>query len=608
MTAFIKASAVLVAAALLAPVAYASVHDQLFAGTFDIPADAPASTNDAARFLTQATFGPTQADINYLMAQGYSEWIDEQLAKPTTLSEPTVEAIVNARTAGAQNVSQTQRLNRWFWQATYAPDQLRQRMAFALSQIMVVSDQASTISQDVVPMAAYQDLLANDGFGSYRQLIGDVTYNPTMGKYLNAFRNVKGNCSGVSPNIVCTTLPDENYAREVMQLFSVGLVELDMQNNVVLSAGQPIPTYDQSVISSTAKVFTGFTYSDAPLGTGANYTGANFYGGGSTFATQYAPMVCWGTELFPYSNGNMRHDITGDDNSLGTPKTVLSWFVGGSLVSNTLPSSQTCGQDVGEELDIIAGHTNVAPFITRQLIQRFVTSNPSPTYIGDVTAVWQSSGGDLGDVIKAILLDDEARNPPALTDPSGPSYGKLREPILRVTAVWRAFNAQAQPADQYGEIAMNGGNNSLGNYGQGPLESPTVFNFYTPDYSQPGVFADNGLTSPEFQIVNESTIYTVTNSFYQLTAGAFVGMNLLTPPQTPPTNRPLINLSSLIGVSDAQIVTNVNNMMLYGSMSSAMQATMNTLVHTGLAGATPQEKAWSAIYMTMLSPEYATQR
>ena len=159
------------ALACVALSAQASVHDHLFASGFQVPSDAPASANDAARFLTQATFGPTSADIARVMAVGYGEWLDEQLAEPATLSEPTVEAVVNARTAGAQKVNQQQRLNRFFWQAVYAPDQLRQRMAYALSQIFVVSDASGAINQDIVPMAHYQDLLANDAFGAYGPLL-----------------------------------------------------------------------------------------------------------------------------------------------------------------------------------------------------------------------------------------------------------------------------------------------------------------------------------------------------------------------------------------------------------------------------------------------------
>jgi len=569
--------------------------DRIFASGFEVLPDNPA---DAARFLTQATFGPTPADIAHLMAIGYDAWFVEQLGMPATLSEPTVEAVVNARTGGGQGVNQTQRLNRWWWQATYAPDQLRQRMAYALSQIFVVSDQASAIGGDVVPMAYYQDLLADDAFGSYRALLGDVTYNPTMGKYLNAFHNTKAKCKTVGGTTTCTTSPDENYAREVMQLFSIGLVELDIQGNPLLSNGQSIPTYLQPVITSTAKVFTGFTYSDAPLGDPNNsYTGANFYGGGASFATQYAPMACWGTELFPYDNGNMRHDITGDDNTLGTPKTILGGV--------TLAPARDCVDDVKDTLDTIAAHANVAPFISRQLIQRFVTSNPSPAYVGRVAARFQSSGGNLGQVLKTILMDPEARSAPDLGAPAeSDTYGKLREPILRVTAMWRAFNAQAPAADAYGEIAMTGGGLSRGNYGQAPLESPTVFNFFTPDYAQPGVFADSDLASPELQIVNESTLYTMTNSFYSLTHGAYVGMS------SPPSDRPLIDLSPLTvgGLTSAQLVAKVNAAMLYGTMSAAMQNTLQNTLDFGLNGASAQEKAWSLIYLTMLSPEYAAQR
>lgn len=575
-----KAIAILLTAAAVAPAAQATLHDHLFANSFDIPADAPASTNDAARFLTQATFGPTPADIAHLMAVGYGEWIDEQLGKPATLSEPTVESVVNARTAGGQNVGQTQRLNRWFWQATYAPDQLRQRMAFALSQIFVVSDQSSAINQDVVPMAAYQDLLARDAFGIYRSLLGDVTYSPTMGKYLNTFRNVKPSS---------TTSPDENYAREVMQLFSVGLIELNPDHSPMLSGGLPIPTYDQTTITHTAKVFTGFTYSDATTNP------VRFYSGGLTFASQYAPMACWGLELVPpLTTSQTQHDVTGDDGTTGTPKTVLG--------NQTIPSNQTCVLDLSDELDIISAHQNVAPFISRQLIQRFVSSNPSPAYIQRVATVFESGTGDLGDVIKAVLLDTEARTPPALAN--GDSYGKLREPILRLTALWRAFNARAPAADAYGEIKMIGGGGFQGNFGQAPLESPTVFNFYLPDYQQPGTFTLNNLYSPELQITNESTAYTAANNYYNFTANAYQGM------AAPPTDRPLIDLSALtINAGNPPVlVATVNADMLYGSMSASMQATLSGMIQFGLNGATAAEKAWSAIYLTMLSPEYTNQR
>lgn len=579
------------------PLAGATVHDQLFKGTFDIPADQPASANAAARFLTQATFGPTQADINYLMAQGYGEWIDEQLAKPATLGEPTVEAVVNARTVGGQKVGNTQRLNRWFWQAVYAPDQLRQRMAYALSQIFVVSDQSSSISQYVVPLAQYGDMLAQSAFAPYSTVLLNVTYHPIMGRYLNAYRNVKATFVGG----VQTTSPDENYAREVMQLFSIGLIMRHPDFSPVLTnpldPESTIPTYDQGVITQNAKVFTGFTWSDAPQGSGPpNYSGASFYGGGLNFAAQYAPMACWGTELFPATgtgSNNMRHDIT--------TKAVLGY--GGVGTTNTIPANQTCAQDVTDELSIIATHPNVAPFISRQLIQRFVTSNPSPAYIARISAVFNTPGNDLGDVVKAILTDTQARNPPPLCGSVNcDSYGKLREPVLSLTAMWRAFNAKAPAPDQYGEIAMIGYGGFLGNFGQAPYESPTVFNFYLPDYQQPGVFADNNLYSPELQIANESTAYTTANTYYQFTANAYQGMT------NPRTDRPLIDLSSLTvnANNPAAMVATINSALFYGNMSASMQSTLIGMLT--YMNASPPEEAWSAIYVAMLSPEFATQR
>ena len=571
---------------VVAPLAQGRVHDEIFgAGHFETITDLPPNANAAARFLTQATFGPTTADIQKVMHLGYSEWIAEQEGLPATVGEPSVEKISTLRGA-TLGTGQSTRIDRWLWQAAYAPDQLRQRMAFALSQIFVVSDQSSAISQSVIPMTAYQDLLARDAFNIYRNLLTDVTFNPTMGQFLSTFHNHKANCS--APN-VCSTNADENYAREVMQLFSVGLVLLDVDGT--LMGGVETPTYDQTVITHTAKVFTGFTYSDAPTNP------ANFYGGGLTTAATYAPMACWGSELFALSSSNMLHDVTGDDGTSASNKSVLD---GGMIAPN-----QSCTKDVSDELNIINEHPNVAPFISKQLIQRFVTSNPSPAYVARVSAVFEDNGfgdrGDLGDVMKAILTDTEATTPPALA--TGDTYGKLREPLLRLTAMWRAFGAVAPAADQYGEVNMTAGSNFEGSFGQSPLEAPTVFNFYPPDFEQQGTLADANKVAPEFAIVSEASTYSMGNVFNRFTQGGFVGITPV------PTDRPLINLSSLtVNANDsAALVATINSTMLYGTMSTAMQSRLTSMVDN-LAGASSNEIAWSAIYLTMLSPEYATQR
>jgi uncharacterized protein (DUF1800 family) len=587
-----KALASLAISALVVPVVQARTHDHIFGNAFET-VERPANAAEASRFLTQATFGPVPADIAKVMQLGYKEWIEQALSQPATVGAAVVEAVVNKRAAVTVNppgVGPTQRLNRWFWQATYAPDQLRQRMAFALSEIFVISDQSSAINQQIVPMTAYQDLLARDAFHIYKDVLTDVTFNPVMAQFLSSFHNQKANCS--APN-VCSTNADENYAREVMQLFSVGLVQLDLDGSLL--GGVETPTYDQTVITHTAKVFTGFTYSDAPTGIPSGTP--NFFGGGLTFATQSAPDACWGSELFALSNSNMRHDITGDDGTSGSNKTVL----GGQQIA----PNQSCAKDVSDELNIINEHPNVAPFISRQLIQRFVTSNPSPQYIARVSAVFEDNGfgdrGDLGDVIEAILTDTEARNPPALAN--GDTYGKLREPLLRLVAMWRAFGAVAPAADTYGEIQMTGGANFQGSFGQAPLQAPTVFNFFPPDYEQQGSLQDAGLVAPEFALVNEASTYSMANTFFRFTQGAFQGMT------SPPVDRPLINLSSLTAnaANSTALVATINANMLYGSMSPAMQSRLTSMVDN-LTSVTTAEVAWSAIYLTMISPEYASQR
>lgn len=582
----------------------ARVYDHLYGNGFDIPADAPASDAAAARFLTQATFGPTKAEIARLRAIGINEWLNQQLAMSPTLAAPYVDSTQTALLAAAQGTSQTQRTDRWFWSAAYAPDQLRQRMAYALSQIMVISDTSSAISQYYVPMADYQDMLARDSFGFYRTLLGDVTWHPMMGRYLSHFRNQKPSS---------TSQPDENYAREIMQLFSVGLIERNLNFTPVLVGGNPVPTYDQTTITHTAKVFTGFTWADATRGSGPPaYSGANFFSGGATIASQYAPMDCWGTDVadwnhngvqwgFPLTgtgSNRMLHDVTGDDGTSATGKTVIRGMV--------LPPNRSCRQDVNDELDILAAHPNVAPFISRQLIQRFIGSNPSPAYIARVAAVFNDNGapehenGDLGAVIKAILTDSEARTVSAST-----SYGKLREPLLRLTAMWRAWNAQPQAPNAYGEVKMGISTGSgRSNFGQAPLGAPTVFNFYEPDYQQPGPIASAGLYAPEFQITNEGSTYTTGNKLADYSRYAHLGMT-----GTPPTDRPLLDLSALtaLNATPTAMVDEANLRMLYGTMSTNMRNTLLTML-TDMTSATADERAWSLVYVISLSPEYATQR
>src|SRR5436190_22937917 len=407
------------------PVAAQMIPDPIYAASFEA-ADVPATDGEAARFLTQASFGPTKADIARVRAIGYAAWIDEQLAMSPTLGRPYLEQLATA--AGLTgSVPASVRMDRWFNTAAVGPDQLRQRMAWALSQIMVISDVAS---EDTNGIAEYWDLLARDGLGSYRTLLGDVSFSPQMGRYLSHFRNRKSEENS-------TLSPDENYAREVMQLFSIGLVFRNMDFSPVLDGQQQeIPTYDQNVVKEMARVFTGLAN---PCPNPLN--GCNPYNGMFTIGGGYVPMAC-----FP------RYHDTGVKslfipNTSGDPlqRVMLPGLPAGTC-PNATPASNLvqqcidyCLADVNGALDAIGGHAGGAPFdghpnvppsIARQLIQRFVASNPSPEYIERVATVFQRSGGDLGQTVKALLLDVEARS--STTDPSS---GKPREPLLRLIAM-----------------------------------------------------------------------------------------------------------------------------------------------------------------------------
>ena len=539
---------------VIAPNVRAAAHDPLFSSSFEKPVDLPTNDAEAARFLTQATYGPNLAEMARLRAIGYSEWLRQEFNKSATAARPQIEAVNAALlSAGQSGVSQNQRLDRWFHTAAVGNDQLRQRVAFALSQILVISDQNGAISGEPIQISEYWDILARNAFGNYRELLDETTWNPSMGKYLSHFRNRKASVDGLRQ-------PDENYAREVMQLFTIGLIERNSNFTPLLSGGLPIPTYDQSVVTNYAKVFTGFAYNNATsINNGTN---------------NYLRMSCIEIE----------HDISA--------KTVIG--------NTSIPANQDCASDVDLGVDLLFAHPNVAPFISRQLIQRLVTSSPSSAYIQRVAQKFNNNGfgerGDLSAVVKQILLDPEARNAP------GVNSGKPREPLLKLTAMWRAWDAQMPAADVYGNIPM-GMTNPTGTFGQRPLGAETVFNFFEPDYQQPGSIADAGLFSPEFQTLNESTLTSSSNSYYTYSWNSYVGM------PSPPINRPLLNLAPLeaLAANPTAMIDEVNRRMMYGSMSSAMQSTLRNML-IFMDGSTPNTMARTLVYVTALSPEYAVQR
>jgi uncharacterized protein (DUF1800 family) len=571
------ASITAVALAAASPLAVASVHDHVFGNKFEVITDLPASTNEAARFLTQATFGPTTADVNRLMQIGYSEWIDEQIGLPATLEYNTVETVKNAHAGGA---SQSYRLNRWFWQAVYAPDQLRQRMAFALSQIFVVSDQSSAISGDNVPMSAYQDMLAKDSFGYYSTLLNDVTYSPTMGKFLNAYHNVAPICSGSGPTLVCTTSPDENYAREVMQLFTIGLWQLNDDGSQKLDgSGNPIPTYSNNDVQGLAKVFTGFSWNVPGDNSDGVWTNCCIYVGPG-YGEDLRPM-----QAFPSHHSQLEKQFLGVDIPAGSSD----------------PSA-----DLKIALDTLFNHPNLPAFFSKQMIEHMVTSNPSPAYINRVAQIFKDDGtgvrGNMQAVLTAILTDPEARD--TATDVANPQFGKVREALIRYTEWARAFTAQSRTG------SYNTGSTEDPIYGLGEmtLRSPSVFNWFAPGYVPPNTsISAAGLEAPEMQMTNVSSVVGYIN-YMQTSIGA-------TATAGPDMFSSYATEMSLAATPD-QLLDRINLMLMAGQMNSTLYSQILAAINSipippgsqSAVNAALLERVQTAIYLTMASPDYCAQQ
>jgi uncharacterized protein (DUF1800 family) len=493
-----------------------------------VPEDPPAEgtltgeplKRDVSRFLMQATFGPTQTEIDALAADiesrggdriaGYSAWIDAQFALDQTKLLDYVQAADAQEWAlrGTDPINYTtgdepgpnNRRRGWWTLAVKANDQLRQRVAFALGEIFVVSEATDDIVQTRHYGAAnYYDMLAANADGSYRALLGSVSHSPVMGKYLSSLKNQKAIVDGSGKVLVS---PDENYAREVMQLFSIGLVQLNADGSVKLnSSGSPTPTYTNSDITELARVLTGWSFSKANGSKASGYPVQD----NTNFNAGYGPQYFQASWLNPMRNFSTFHD-SGSKVVLGT----------------TIAADLTGDQDLDTALDILANHPNTAPFVGRRLIQRLVTSNPGAGYIYRVAKVFDDDGtgrrGNLKAVVKAILLDREARNAAVALQVG---HGKQKEPMLRYVQLLRAFSgasklplsdltAYGYPASQLdnfpGGVTRYRYPNTDTQLAQTPMRSPTVFNWFLPGYSPPGAIAAAGLVAPEMQLTTETQV------------------------------------------------------------------------------------------------------
>jgi uncharacterized protein (DUF1800 family) len=516
----------------------------------------PMGQTAAARLLMQGTFGATPDTVAGAAAMSYQDWFNQQAAATPSYTLPSVPA-TNVDWSPA-----------WFNNAVQGQDQLRQRMAFALSQIMVVSGNGGPLWGHNLGLAYYYDLLSRDALGSFRTLLEDVTLSPAMGEYLNMMHNNK-------PDPATGVHADQNYAREIMQLFTIGLVQLNIDASVKTDgSGNPLPTYTLDEIVGLSNVLTG--WSSAPNG----HSGEDAW---IYDLNETTPMVV-------YEN---HHD---ED-----PQTI----VGGVQV----PGGQAAAQ-LKVALDTIFNHPNVGPFIAKRLIQRLVTSNPSPQYIQRVAQVFNNDGagtrGNLLAVARAILTDQEA-----VTPGTGASYGKLREPLLRLTNLWRAFSAYNSANNLADGNLMLTADQWFGEY---PLQAPSVFNFFQPAYQLAGPMAAAGVVTPEFQITNEATLVNTDNAL-QLQAYQYVDsagnphagadFNMLNMISGSAVMLHTAQWESL-AASPANLVDALNLVLMAGTMSADMR---NVLINyaTAVPANTAAARVAETAELLVTAPEYTIQ-
>jgi uncharacterized protein (DUF1800 family) len=511
----------------------------------------------AARLLMQGTFGATFTDIQAASALTFAAWFANQASEPASLELPSV------------TTSNGDRKPIWWKNAVAGPDQLRQRIAFALSEIFVASNNNSVLVNRSQSLASYYDLLTNDAFVNFRTLIDDVSHSPVMGNYLSFFRNDK-------PNPVTGVHADENYARELMQLFTVGLWQLNADGSQQLdSNGNGIPTYAQADVTNMARVFTGWASKPTTHSGDAAWTYDE---------DLFDPMVAY----------EDHHD------------TNAKVIIGGVQI----PAGGASAADMKIALDTLFNHPNVGPFIGRQLIQRLVTSNPSPDYVTRVSAVFANDGqgvrGDMLAVITAILTD-----PAAQTAGYNGDQGKLREPILRVTNLWRAFAAHDSAGNVAEQQVVELG---IANFDENSLQSPTVFNFFRPDYERAGPLASAGLATPEFQIANENTVIltsnelqTISYQYVDSTGKAYAGTDGYTA-QTSATTVFLQTAAWEPLAADAgTLADNLNLVFMAGQMPAAVRATIVNYVNQ-LPVSPAATRVAEATSLLINSPQYAIQR
>lgn len=527
-----------------------------------------AAKAEAARFLSQATFGPKMSEIDAVAATGVSAWLEGQFAKPQTFHLPNVVAHLNTLPVDQRTGQSAFQWSLWRNFST-GDDALRQRVAFALSEIFVISNQSSIAFSYPRGPAQYLDNLGTHAFGNYRNLLEAVTYSPMMGLYLSHLRNQKENAATGS-------VPDENYAREVMQLFTIGLYQLQLNGTRATDPlGRPTETYSNSDVSNLAKVLTGLSWG------GPDTTDNRFQGRTADPNREIIPMQAY----------NQFHSIS------------QKQFLGVTIPSSTAATTNA-NAELRIALDTLFNHPNVGPFFGKQLIQKLVSSNPSPEYVARVASAFNNNGagvrGDMKAVLRAVLLDPEARAVPG----SVANAGKLREPVVRFVNWMRAFNARSTD----GKFLLGTTTDAATQLAQSPMYSPSVFNFFRPGYVPSNTRVGNlGLVSPEAQITHETSIPGYLNYMRSvITSGIGATANGARDIQAD------YSAELALASNPDALVDRVNLLLAAGNLSTTTRNRIRDAVASvaiGTANPTNDQRnrVNLAIYLTMASPEYIYQ-
>lgn len=510
------------------------------------PAAPPPTTAQAGRFLAQSSMGSSRADVDKVVSTGYNAWLTEQFAAPraTTFWDWLVAGGFNAAT----NRDTQNGFDAAVWkQLISGQDQLRQKVGTALLNMLVVGIDGLNTNWTAFAMAAYMDVLWDNAFGNYRDILDKISTNAAMGVWLTFIGNRKANTTTGAQ-------PDENYARELMQLFSLGLYKLNADGTQQMAGSNPVETYGPDDVSGLARVMTGFNMDSSDSTT----------------------------------PDRLRRTLinTASQHELGT-KTFLG---------TTIPANTTGFDSLKIALDTIFAHQNIAPFVSKQLIQHLVTSNPSAEYVGRVSAVFANNGsgvrGDMKAIIRAILTDTEARSDASLT---AANAGKLREPVARLTGWARAFGVTS-PSDAW---AIGNTTSTTNRLAQSTGRSGSVFNFFRPGYAPPNTaIATAGLVSPEMQITSEPTVIAYINYMQSLIQSG--------------TGDVKADYTAILtkATDSAALIDEVNLLVAGGQLSATTIATIKTAVDSigTTTAALLNNRVYTAILLTMAAPDYLVQK